>query len=295
MNRPSLPDLGSPREPARGARVQVASDEPGADEAPARGNGALMRWLVNLGPRLGAAVLVGATVLAVSGMAWGLAKLLAPMGDAAPAVAAGIAMCLLLLPLMALLLKLARQLERARTLLERLDVADVHKPLPSRAQFLALVEREFARSRRYGSGAAVAIVEVDRFRRLAELRGAAAAEVVMRELATLVSRTLRGADALAQYGPSQLVVFLAQSDPTGALDASERLREHAEQMEVLWRDQRLRLTVSVGVVTLRPAHLHVPSVLEEAEAALAAAHQDGGNCVRSAPVDQPQPSRSRSP
>lgn len=294
MTRPPLPDLGThpSREPSRGARVQVADDTPAnPDAATAPPSPPAMRWLVRLGPRGGAAALIATTLLAVSGMAWGLAHLLSPLGDAAAAVAAAIGMAVLLLPLMAVLLKLAHQLERARVLLERLDVAEAHRPLPSRAQFLSLVEREFARSRRYGSGAAVAIVEVDRFRRLAELRGPAAGEAVMRELATLVGRTLRGADALAQYSPAQLVVFLAQSDPTGALDASERLREHAEQLEVLWRDQRIRLTVSVGVVTLRPAHLHVQAVIDEAEIALDAALQAGGNCVRAAPVDLPRSDR----
>jgi diguanylate cyclase (GGDEF)-like protein len=252
---------------------------------------AAVSWLVTLGPRWGALLLATATALAVAGMAWGLAKLLAPLGDAAAAVAAAIGMLVLLLPLMALLLKLAHQLERSRLLLERLDVAESQVPLATKAQFLGLVEREFARSRRYGHGAAVAILKVDRFRRLAELRGPAVGDAVMRELAAMVGRTLRGADALAQYSAEQLVVFLAESDATGSLDASERLRENAEQLEVVWREQRVRVTVSIGVVTLRTAHQHVQSVIDEAEAALEAAQQAGGNCVRAAPVDLPRSDR----
>jgi diguanylate cyclase len=144
------------------------------------------RWLVGLGRRKGALLLMGAAVLTVAGMAWALATLLAPLGSAAAAVAAGLGMLLLMLPMMALLLKLAHQLERAHQMLQRLDTSEVHQPLPSRGQFIALVEREFARARRYGSGAGVAIVEVDRYRRLAELRGPVAGEAVMRELASLV-------------------------------------------------------------------------------------------------------------
>lgn len=257
-----------------------ADGEPAAVQAPRP-----LGWLVGLGPRTGAALLALSAVLAVAGMAWGLSTLFSPLGAGSAVAAAALGMLVLLLPLMALLLKLAHELERARVLLQRFDLADNHQPLASRGQFMALVEREFARARRYGSGAAVAIVEVDRFRRLAELRGPAAGEAVMRELAALVGHTLRGADALAQYAPSQLVVFLAHSDPTGALDASERIRERAEALEVLWREQRIRLSVSVGVVTMRPAHQQVGMVIDEVQAALEAARRAGGNCVRLAPVD----------
>lgn len=294
MSRSPSSDPGpAPRQDLAAARDDAADDsarfaDPNAASA---ATPAAVNWLVALGPRWGAVVLAAAMALAVAGMAWGLTQMLAPLGTAGPAVAAAIGMLVLLLPLMALLLKLAHQLERSRLLLERMDVAHSHVPLATRAQFLGLIEREFARSRRYGHGAAVAIVEVDRFRRLVELRGPAAGEAVLRELATMVGRTLRGADALAQYSAEQLVVFLAQSDPTGALDASERLRDNAEQLEVLWREQRIRLTVSVGVVTLRPAHQQVAVVIDEAEAALEAAQQAGGNCVRAAPVDLPRSDR----
>jgi len=56
-------------------------------------------------------------------------------------------------------------------------------------------------------------------------------------------------------------------------------------MEITWRDQRLRATVSVGVVLMRPAHLSLQAVIDDAEAALGAARHAGGNCVRAAPVD----------
>jgi hypothetical protein len=39
------------------------------------------------------------------------------------------------------------------------------------------------------------------------------------------------------------------------------------------------------VAQLRPAHLNLQSLLHEAEDAVTAARQAGGNCVRAAPVD----------
>ena len=242
-------------------------------------------WVARLSPWGSGALLATGVSAAAAGMAWGLSELLAPLGTGAAPLAAAIGMLVLLLPLAALLLKLARQLERSQDLLGRLDTLDMLTGVANRAHFMALAEREWARARRYGHGAGIVIVEVDRYRRICEVRGSAAGDAALRELAGVIGRALRGADALARYSSSQLVVLLAQADPTGALDVAERVREHAELLQVPWLDHHLRLTVSTGVATLRPAHLRLSALVQDAESALEAARQAGGNCARAAPVD----------
>lgn len=245
--------------------------------------------LRRLGALAGGLALTLLAAVAAAGLAWGLAELLSPLGGAAPAAAAAIGLLLLLMPMAVLLLKLARQLERSQELLARLDTLDTLTGVANRAHFMALAEREWARARRYGNGAGVVLVEVDRFRRLCEVRGNSAGDAVLRELAAVVAPTLRGADALARVGPAQLAVLLAQADSTGALDVAERIRERAEQLEVPWQEQRLRITVSTGVATLRPAHAQLAALMQDAEAALEASRQAGGNSVRAAPVDLSRP------
>lgn len=155
--------------------------------------------------------------------------------------------------------------------------------------FLELAGREWARARRYGTGAALLLVDVDRFARLVESRGGPASDAVLAELLRLTGPTLRGADLLTRFSEAQMAVFLAQSDATGALDVAERIRERAEQMEVpLQQDgglRQLRVTVSVGVAQLRPAHLNLQALIDDAQDAVLAARQAGGNCVRAAPVE----------
>jgi diguanylate cyclase len=159
----------------------------------------------------------------------------------------------------------------------------------ARPLFLELAAREWARARRYGSGAALLLVDVDRFARLVEARGGAATDAVLAEMLRQTSPTLRGADLLTRFSDSQMAVFLAHADPTGALDVAERIRERTELMEVPFQQdntaRRLRVTVSVGVTQLRPAHLNLQALIDDAQDAVLAARQAGGNCVRSAPVD----------
>ena len=225
-----------------------------------------------------------ATVLALGLQAWlGAALWLAP-------VAAALAVAAAAIPAAALLYRLTQgSASRA------LQGAGLHSGT-TRPLFMELAGREWARARRYGSGAALLLVDVDRFARLLEARGDEATDAVLAELLRQTSPTLRGADLLTRLSPSQMAVFLAQADATGALDVAERIRERAEQMDVPLRHEsaprRLRVTVCVGVAQLRPAHLNLQSLIDDAQDAVLAARQAGGNCVRAAPVDL---SRLRSP
>ena len=135
------------------------------------------------------------------------------------------------------------------------------------------------------------LVDVDRYSRLCDAHGPAAGDAALQELIRQTLPTLRGADALARFGPSQLAVFLAHADTTGALDVAERIRERAELIDVpiAAAPHKLRVTVSVGSASLRPAHLNLQALIMDAEDAVLAARQAGGNCVRAAPVDALRP------
>lgn len=217
-----------------------------------------------------AALLAGAVALGLA-IWWGAGVWVAP-------VAAVLGVAVAAVPLALLVSRLASQVPQG---LAPAGFAATGLP---RELFLDLAGREWARARRYGTGAALLIVEVDRFSRLAQTRGTAAADAALAELLAQTAPTLRGADVLTRYTASQMAVFLAPADATGALDVAERIRERAEQMEVPFQPQHLRLTVSVGVAHLRPAHLNLQALMDDAEDALAAARQAGGNCVRAAPV-----------
>jgi diguanylate cyclase (GGDEF)-like protein len=154
-----------------------------------------------------------------------------------------------------------------------------------RSLFFQLAEREWARARRYNTGAALLLVDVDRYPRLCEARGREAGVAVLADLLRNTSVHLRGADVLTQFADGQMAVFLAQADATGALDVAERIRERAERLDLSWAGQPLRITVSVGVAHLRPAHPQLQALIEDAKDALAVARQAGGNCVRMLPPD----------
>ncbi len=225
-------------------------------------------WLLLL-----AASLMAATLALALGWWFGLTVWTAPLAAALGVLAAALPLALLV----------ARAAAQPRTV--ALRGAPQAAIGLQRELFMDLAGREWARARRYGAGAALLVVEVDRFARLVETRGTDATDAVLAELLLQTAPSLRGADMLTRFAESQMAVFLAPADATGALDVAERIRERAEQMEVPWQPHPMRITVSVGVAHLRPAHLNLQALVDDAGDALAAARQASGNCVRAAPVE----------
>jgi diguanylate cyclase (GGDEF)-like protein len=223
-------------------------------------------------------------VLVAAGAAYGLAFVFGSGVQWAAALAAALGVVAAGLPLGWLMYKLAREASQdgGRAGHGEAPSAGIERPL-----FMNLAEREFARARRYGTGAALLLVEVDRYARLCEARGPAAGEAALLALLRQTAPTLRTADVLTHYADNQMAVFLAHADATGALDVAERIRERTEQLEVPLppHPQQLRVTVSVGVAHMRPAHLNLQALMDDAEDAVLASRQAGGNCVRAAPVD----------
>lgn len=250
-----------------------------------------------------AAVWLGLSgILVAAACAYGLSLWLGPGSPWAAALGAALGLAAAALPLTVLLRRVSGTMplpHGADGLGDSLDPVGVEREL-----FMNLAEREWARARRYGSGAALLWVDVDRYARLCESRGTAAGDAVLMQLLLKTAPTLRPADLITRMRNGRMAVFLAHADATGALDVAERIRERAEQQQVQMHAHAhspvlpagatdakahsgpaLRVTVSVGVATLRPAHLNLQALMDDADEAVAAARQAGGNCVRAAPVD----------
>jgi diguanylate cyclase (GGDEF)-like protein len=243
-----------------------------------------------------AGVVWGVTLIAVMAGALLTLALVSLWPDNIGAAAAGGGL-LAALPLALMLLRLSREWQRDRMLALMAGATDPVTGVMSRASFMVLAEREFARARRYGVGAGLLLVDVDGFGPLRDSHGVVAGDLLLREVAANIQATLRAGDALARFGAAQVAVFLVHADPMGVLDVAERIRDRIDRLEVLWHDRRLRVTVSVGAALIRPAHLSLQAVIDDVEAAQGVARQAGGNCVRTAPVDalrEAQPGRGRS-
>ena len=150
--------------------------------------------------------------------------------------------------------------------------------------FVAAADREWSRIRRHGEDAALLMIDVDHFKRLNDQHGLPCGDAMLVEITRQASGTLRPYDLLSRFGGGVLVVYLPHTDPLGALDVAERIRERVAGLALAWLGQRVKATVSVGVAGIGAGHAALDAVIAEAGGALREAKAAGRNCVRSAPI-----------
>ena len=164
------------------------------------------------------------------------------------------------------------------------DIRDALTGAYTQRYFIAAADREWSRIRRHGEDAALLMIDADHLRRTNETHGQACGDAVLVQLTRLVIATLRQYDLMARFNAGVLVVYLPQTDPIGAIDVAERIRERIANFRMNWPTGAVAVTVSVGVASIGADHAELDQVIGDAGAALRAAKQAGRNCVRAAPV-----------
>lgn len=184
-------------------------------------------------------------------------------------------------PLGYVMLSLVQNLDEAHRRMTRHATLDMLTGTYNRRHFLDLVGREWARARRYDTDCAMLLLDVDHFKRVNDGFGHLCGDQLLRQIAEAAGETLRQADVLARFGGEEFIVFLPHTDPLGALDVAERIRERIEALNFSWNGHSVPISASIGVAALHKNHLTLDQLIHDADAALYSAKAAGRNCVRS--------------
>lgn len=87
------------------------------------------------------------------------------------------------------------------------------------------VRRAFSEARRSGSPCSVAMIDVDRFKSVNDRFGHAIGDHVLRGLASIISRSLRGADLAGRFGGEEFLILLPDCSADDALAKADSLRQ----------------------------------------------------------------------
>ncbi len=168
-----------------------------------------------------------------------------------------------------------------------LALTDELTGLYNRRYLLAHLDELIARVSRDGLEAAVLLFDIDHFKRVNDTYGHAAGDDVLRELAARATNTVRSVDLVARLGGEEFVVVMPETGPAIAIAVAERLRQAVanEPFAIRASDDRLPITVSIGVTSAVTAGDDRDRLLTRADDALYRAKADGRNRVVSRSPD----------
>lgn len=163
---------------------------------------------------------------------------------------ATIAPILVTVPIGGFVIRLLREVDDARRQAQDMAWLDPLTGLMNRRRVTEIGAAEVDPSRRHGTECAVALMDIDDFKRINDAFGHGAGDSVLQGVARVLCEAADGVDHVARWGGEEFVVVMPGASLEDSLAQSERLRTAVEQLAIAaGRGRPVRCTVSIGLAT----------------------------------------------
>ncbi|MHA6333740.1 GGDEF domain-containing protein [Qipengyuania sp. CAU 1752] len=168
---------------------------------------------------------------------------------------------------------------RVRTELRRHAMTDELTGLANRREFMASLDRAIASAKRNGTPLALALLDIDHFKRINDTYGHPAGDAVIRAIATTSVDVMRGQDTVGRLGGEEFAIILPDCSPGDAFVCCERLRMAISTLDLeMETGEPICVTVSTGLATYVPGD-SAEAMIARADAALYDAKHAGRDRV----------------
>ncbi len=176
----------------------------------------------------------------------------------------------------------ARQLAEMAVLNRRLQTAaltDVLTELPNRRYAMKRLEQELVIARTSESALSVIMIDIDKFKSINDEHGHDTGDVVLRETAAVLRRTVRRGDVVCRLGGEEFLVISPGSDLDRAKMLAERIRAAVFESKIDHGTFHRNTSISLGVAVLEGRQQSLDSLLKVADTRVYAAKMGGRNRV----------------
>ncbi len=171
------------------------------------------------------------------------------------------------------------QIRQLNARLEHLAMTDELTGLTNRRSFYIQGTKEIKRAERYGTPFSLLMLDLDEFKTINDQFGHEAGDKMLQCIANILSANIRETDLLARMGGEEFSVILPNTSIQDAMRLTERLRQAVEMAGCPISDQKMKVTVSVGVASYQEGISYLDDLLRDADTAMYRAKNQGRNRV----------------
>jgi diguanylate cyclase (GGDEF)-like protein len=170
------------------------------------------------------------------------------------------------------------ELRAANVTLSQLASTDSLTGLANRRTLLARLEAARETAMRSGRGYAVAMLDIDHFKRVNDTYGHHTGDLVVQAVAARIAGGVRAVDCVARYGGEELAILFADSGIADAAAITERLRQVVARAVTDVDGARISVTLSAGIAAATGGEPPA-AVLHRADLAMYRAKRAGRNRI----------------
>jgi diguanylate cyclase (GGDEF)-like protein len=177
--------------------------------------------------------------------------------------------------------RLARAFNAAAGAFLQVEARATHDRLTgvaNRETLLTTLVAEVERAVRHYKPLSLAFIDLDRFKPINDSYGHNSGDAVLRQVAGIIADNVRPSDLFGRYGGEEFMLILPETTPDEAVEMAERVRNLVAQTPlVIAHEQRIPVTISIGVAGGLGSILQVDALVDQADAAMYAAKSLGRN------------------
>ena len=170
------------------------------------------------------------------------------------------------------------ELKAAYQRIEELAELDELTGCYNRRCIMRLLELEIEKSRQASTPFAIALIDLDWFKRINDALGHPVGDEVLRTFAITIFANIRPTDSFGRYGGEEFLLLLPGTDGEVASRMLERLRGIVADLDWSAFSPGMHVTISAGVATLRDVDT-ADTFLARADRALYSAKAQGRNHI----------------
>jgi diguanylate cyclase (GGDEF)-like protein len=129
------------------------------------------------------------------------------------------------------------------------------------------------------------MIDIDFFKKINDFYGHLIGDEVIKTVALTCNERLRRTDVIGRYGGEEFAILLPATNMENAMNVAESIRMQIEEMETTYSEHKIRVTVSIGISTVKgnvSEDIDMDHLIDQADMALYQAKNNGRNRVCSA-------------